>query len=78
LGDSNNQLVQASLHALADAVPVVGGDVIVGSGRRKIFSLAMPKVGFWTSELLRVVEKQAVVIIPATLLVSFVHSEVSK
>nr|XP_002127426.5 protein-associating with the carboxyl-terminal domain of ezrin [Ciona intestinalis] len=43
LSDSNNQLVQGSLRALADAVPVVGGDVIVGEEREKIFSHGVPK-----------------------------------
>nr|CAB3265907.1 protein-associating with the carboxyl-terminal domain of ezrin [Phallusia mammillata] len=43
LGDSNNQLVQASLHALADSVAVVGGDLIVGGGRQKLFALGIPK-----------------------------------
>lgn len=43
LHDSNNQLVKASLHALADSVPIVGGDLIVGAEREKIFGFGMPK-----------------------------------
>nr|XP_039270533.1 protein-associating with the carboxyl-terminal domain of ezrin-like [Styela clava] len=43
LHDANNQLVKESLHALADAVPIVGGDLIVGAEREKIFGFGMPK-----------------------------------
>lgn len=43
LHDSNNQIIKASLHALAESVPVVGGDIIVGTEREKIFSFGMPK-----------------------------------
>ena len=37
--------MQNSLCALAASVPVVGGDIIVGTEREKIFSHIIPKVG---------------------------------
>ncbi|CAK8697905.1 unnamed protein product [Clavelina lepadiformis] len=43
LNDCNNQLVRGSLHALAEAVNVVGADVIVGTEREKLFTHSIPK-----------------------------------
>ncbi|CAG5115679.1 unnamed protein product [Candidula unifasciata] len=41
--DTDDRLVAASLRALADLVPVLGGDVIVGGVRKPFFFHGMPK-----------------------------------
>ncbi|XP_077986598.1 protein-associating with the carboxyl-terminal domain of ezrin-like [Glandiceps talaboti] len=43
LRDTNNDLVSASLHALGDLVPVLGGRVVVGGTRHKYFLDGRPK-----------------------------------
>lgn len=42
--DTDDRLVAASLRALADLVPVLGGDVVVGGVRKPFFFHGMPKV----------------------------------
>ena len=42
LKDTNSQLVSATLRALADLVPILGPEVVVGSNRTKIFSDGSP------------------------------------
>ncbi|XP_041370739.1 protein-associating with the carboxyl-terminal domain of ezrin-like [Gigantopelta aegis] len=45
LRDTNDALVAASLHALAEVVPFLGADVIIGGTRKKFFTEGMPKFG---------------------------------
>ncbi|BFZ19969.1 hypothetical protein BsWGS_23007 [Bradybaena similaris] len=42
--DTDDRLVAASLRALADLVPVLGGDVVVGGVRKPFFFHGMPKI----------------------------------
>ncbi len=42
--DMSDELVAMSLHALADMVPILGGDVVIGSHRTRIFTDANPNV----------------------------------
>ena len=42
LKDTNSKLVSATLRALADLVPILGPEVVVGSNRTKIFSDGSP------------------------------------
>jgi len=42
--DVNDALVMLSLNALATLVPLLGGDVVIGSGRHQLFSRGQPKV----------------------------------
>ena len=44
LRDTDDQLVALSLHAVADLVPIMGGEVVIGAHRSKIFSQNTPKV----------------------------------
>lgn len=44
MNDCNNELVKATLVALAEAIPLVGGDIIVGTDRERLFTHATPKV----------------------------------
>lgn len=44
LKDTNDVLVAASLRALADMVPILGGSVVVGINQSKLFTDALPKV----------------------------------
>lgn len=43
--DTNEQLVAATLHTLADLVPILGASVVIGKGRAKIFADGRPLVG---------------------------------
>lgn len=50
LKDSNDDLVQATLHALGDLVPILGGAIVTGASQKQIFSDAKPRVcgeGMW-------------------------------
>lgn len=42
--DVDDELVVLSLNALAALVPVLGGDIVIGEGRRQLFSRGQPKV----------------------------------
>ena len=44
LRDTNDELVRASLLAVAELVPILGGDVVIGTHRDKIFAEGKPKV----------------------------------
>ena len=44
LRDSDDVMVAATLHALADLVPLLGADVILGSSRDTAFTDAQPRV----------------------------------
>ncbi|XP_066248943.1 protein-associating with the carboxyl-terminal domain of ezrin [Euwallacea similis] len=41
--DTNNELVAVTLHTLADLVPVLGADVVIGGKRAKLFNDGRPK-----------------------------------
>ncbi|RUS85921.1 hypothetical protein EGW08_006324 [Elysia chlorotica] len=41
--DSDDRVVAASLRALADLVPIMGGDVVVGAARKPFFFHGLPK-----------------------------------
>lgn len=43
--DANDELVTLSLNAIAFLVPILGGDIIVGSERPRLFYEGIPKVG---------------------------------
>jgi len=43
--DVDDELVVLSLNALAALVPVLGGDLVIGEGRRQLFSRGQPRVG---------------------------------
>ena len=45
LRDTSDALVASSLRALADLVPYLGGDVVIGGQRKTFFFHGMPKVG---------------------------------
>jgi len=42
--DVDDELVALSLNALAALVPILGGDIVIGEGRRQLFSRGKPKV----------------------------------
>ena len=42
--DSDDSVVAASLRGLADLVPIMGGDVVVGAARKPFFFHGLPKV----------------------------------
>jgi hypothetical protein len=42
--DVDDELVVLSLNALATLVPLVGGDMVIGSDRHQLFSRGQPKV----------------------------------
>ncbi len=44
LKDSSDQVVGATLRALGDLVPLLGGDLVMGTSRRHIFTDAQPRV----------------------------------
>ena len=52
--DVSDELVALSLNALATLVPLLGGDVVIGSERHQLFGRGQPKVGY-TSEYLSTV-----------------------
>lgn len=41
--DTNNDLVAATLHTLAELIPVLGADIVVGGKRGKLFNDGRPK-----------------------------------
>ena len=43
--DNNDSLVELSLRALADMVPLLGGDTVIGCHRVRIFAEGKPNVG---------------------------------
>lgn len=45
LRDSNDSLVAMTLHAVAELVPLLGGDIVIGAKRNKIFTEGRPRVG---------------------------------
>ncbi len=42
--DCNDELVEMSLYAVAKLVPILGGDIVVGANRGKVFAEGQPKV----------------------------------
>ena len=44
LRDNHDDLVSASLHALAEMVPILGAEIVVGSNRHPVFKEGKPKV----------------------------------
>ena len=44
LKDTRDDLVAATLHALADLVPLVGASIVMGTDGKSIFSDTRPKV----------------------------------
>ena len=44
LRDSNDTLVATTLHAVAELVPILGGDIVIGAKRNRIFAEGKPKV----------------------------------
>jgi hypothetical protein len=44
LRDSNDELVAMTLHAVADLVPILGGDIVIGAKRNRLFNEGRPKV----------------------------------
>jgi hypothetical protein len=42
--DTNEQLVSATLRALADLIPVLGATAVIGGKRAKLFTDGRPKV----------------------------------
>ncbi len=44
LRDNHDELVAASLHALAEMVPVLGSEAVVGPNRHPVFKEGKPKV----------------------------------
>ncbi|XP_078685970.1 protein-associating with the carboxyl-terminal domain of ezrin-like [Branchiostoma floridae x Branchiostoma belcheri] len=49
LKDTNDQIVAATLRALAEVVPVLGGEVVVGGHRKKYFKEGRPKFATFMS-----------------------------
>ncbi|KAL1505999.1 hypothetical protein ABEB36_005437 [Hypothenemus hampei] len=41
--DTNNDLVSATLHTLAELVPILGADIVIGGKRAKLFNDGKPK-----------------------------------
>ena len=44
LRDTSEELAEASLRALADLIPILGRDVIIGGKTKNYFRKGMPKV----------------------------------
>jgi len=44
LNDTSDKMVQATLHGLAELVPYVGAELVMGTSRKKIFTDAQPRV----------------------------------
>ena len=44
LKDQNDELVEATLHALGALVPHVGADAVIGTSRKHIFINSQPRV----------------------------------
>ena len=44
LNDTSDKMVRATLHALAELVPYVGAELVMGTSRKKIFTDAQPRV----------------------------------
>ena len=44
LKESSDEVVGATLHALGDLVPLLGGDLVMGTSRKHIFTDAQPRV----------------------------------
>ncbi|ESO95844.1 hypothetical protein LOTGIDRAFT_239407 [Lottia gigantea] len=42
--DNDDKIVSASLHGLADIVPLLGGEVVIGKSRKQFFTPGLPKV----------------------------------
>jgi hypothetical protein len=57
--DVSDDLVALSLNALATLVPLLGGDVVIGSERHQLFGRGQPKVCY-TSEYLSVIFRKYV------------------
>ncbi|XP_035684200.1 protein-associating with the carboxyl-terminal domain of ezrin-like [Branchiostoma floridae] len=49
LKDTNDQIVAATFRALAEVVPVLGGEVVVGGQRKKFFKEGRPKFATYMS-----------------------------
>ena len=47
LRDQDNSMVALSLHALADLVPVLGSETVIGVHGQHIFKHSTPKVGIF-------------------------------
>ena len=50
--ESNDEMVQATLHALAELVPLLGAEAVMGTTRRNSFTDAKPRVSCETLLLL--------------------------
>ena len=44
LKDNSDEMVAATLHALAELVPYVGAELVMGTSRKRIFTDAQPRV----------------------------------
>lgn len=44
LKETRDDVVQATLHALGDLVPLLGADAVMGTSRKQVFTDAQPRV----------------------------------
>ena len=49
--DNNDLLVSMTLHAVAELVPILGGDIVIGAKRNKIFIEGTPNVSIPDSNI---------------------------
>ena len=47
LKDSHDDIVAATLRALAELVPIIGSAVVMGTNRKNVFTDSRPKVIKW-------------------------------
>ena len=45
LKDSRGEVVSSTLHTLADLVPLIGPEAVIGTSRRQVFVDSQPRVG---------------------------------
>ena len=58
LNDTRGEVVTATLHTLAELVPLVGPEAVIGTTRRQIFVDSQPRVRVFVCEKEREKEKE--------------------